>query len=176
MKSQTINAHINPDNRLNTTHHIAWVLAERISKWSIWNLLLWFKPLKIYSIRLIACEPCDPTDTFTADMFKEGAFLDHSALNHYMTVYQSGKPHKMFMLNCGALLQNFAYSDYDGYKALKEITKLAYDSDYTKNTPSVIQEKVSSNPEGSTGVSDWESDGGSTGSDKPDVSSDKGDE
>lgn len=175
MKLSTIEAHKNSDERLNTTHHTAWVLATRISHWSIWNLLLWFKPLKLYSVMIMPVEVTDPLEPFESSMFEEGSFLEHTALNHYVNLYKPGKPKKRIVLNCGALLQNFAYSSYAGFSALKEVIKIAYDSYNTKETTEPVQKDSPSDPQGGSGVSNWESDGGATGSDRSSVSSGKSD-
>jgi len=105
----------------------AWLLAYTVSRWSIYNVLYWFKPPVLKAVAVIPTDmdTIDPEDRFDADMFKPNGLFFSTPLNHYIRFQLRGNADGDFFVNAGSLIEDFVASRAGGYRVLKGLMKRA---------------------------------------------------
>lgn len=148
MKQSTIENHTHDSPDHNSTHLQAWSLGWGISRWSIWNVLLLFRPPQLKAVAIIpkTQELVDPDDNFEPAMFRPNGLFFQTPLNHYLRLRHAGGKEDFF-LNVGMLLNEFMISRKAGYRALKELLDHAKKElakiDSTEAGTSLVQEEGS---------------------------------
>jgi len=126
LKLSTIQNHTNKTLESNCTHLEAWSVAWTIRRWSIWNLVYWFRPPVLHSVSIIPenMDLVDPEDAFDQSMFRKGGFLADTRLNHYIRLLTDDGRYE-FWVNAGVLYNEFMISRRRGFRALKELITCA---------------------------------------------------
>lgn len=126
MKQSTLDNHTNKVPEFNCTHVEAWAVAYTVRRWSIWNLLYWFKPPQLHSVSIIPerMDLVDKEDKFEPSMFKPNGTFYHTPLNHYIRL-RINNGQDEFWANAAILLNEFIVSPRHGYRMLKEFISRA---------------------------------------------------
>lgn len=118
MKQSTLDGYTNTKAIYNIPGFLAQALANRISKWSVHNVVLGFKPPVIGSVAVIANELPPPEEPLDTTLFEPGKLLYDRPLNFYIAVQAYPEP---FLINAGYLSAHFIYSAKQGMRELKRL-------------------------------------------------------
>lgn len=77
-------------------------------------------------------EGYEPSEEFTDDMFTSTGIFAHTPLNHYLMLLSDAGTR--YYINAGFLLDQFAWGDKVGYKALKTVVGHANQKSKPNNT------------------------------------------
>lgn len=139
MKSSTIKLYTHEQPNRNCTHANAWAIGERVTRWSWYNVLHWFRPPTLEGVVIQPNDPpqIDDSEEFTSAMFAKGGFLEDALLNHYLKLTVPGLPTPL-MINAAFLINNYLWGNDQGVAVLKRLIDRAKETYWSYNTSTTV--------------------------------------